>query len=77
MTDYNSIDLRPYNPLFAQLYTERGSILLNVEQLEWLAANVATLRIAASQLRRLQDERELTRDEKAPDTQPSIPTAKG
>jgi hypothetical protein len=75
MTDYSSIALKPYNALFSQLYTERGSLLLNVDQLEWLADNADSMRIAASQLRRLQDEKGLISDDPAPDTKRSCPSS--
>lgn len=75
MTDFTSIALKPYNALCSQLFTERGSLLLNVDQLEWLADNADSLRVAASQLRRLQEEKGLVRDDTAPDTKRSCPSS--
>jgi len=60
--------LRTYNANFAELRTERGSMLLTADQLDALADDPGTLRIAAHRLRLLQASAEPTLTDNDPPT---------
>jgi hypothetical protein len=60
--------IRTYNSKYAELCTERGSLLLTAEQLKALADDPGTLRISAHRLRTLQASAEPTLTDNSPPT---------